>query len=496
MNSKTLAFSFAHLPTLKQQAFNLLDVLRLVDITTSIPTKARWLSIFARALGYKDWGTLLHTANAYTHNSNTKIFVPENLSSIADSIYTSLGDANVQINDLIDAIISIGTNEEKISNDVSPEFTLIPPTTYILEFGPKYAYEQPLLEYMWAYARKQTVDDLVKQYAFHMKQKRAGLSKSDMKAQYLDVYPSSGVKVKDLLDSLVQGGYVDIKDEKVSISERGRNFIRGYLTDEFGEEWSDWWVKFTKLYSEIPFKVISNKWDHYIKLYSLGLNPKEAVENQYWSSFEKRIAEAFSNQAKKQFNTAEFPQHQTQRYFLFTPLLFLNNHNVGLKLNDIELTFIGPDWANPTESINVARFVPNKHYVSGYCGDKALSRGWLQLIPEDIAEFKVTYIWTSKKNNFKRTEHTVTYNLFDSPNSDNWLFGPRVSNEHVTNEYAFSSLNTLTDGKKLSEDEMRNLDRVKAGIHYLDINADRVLIDEQKNLTASNPYSISMLYDF
>ena len=50
-----------------------------------------------------------------------------------------------------------------------------------------------------------------------MKEKRMNLSKSQAKERTLDTYPHSGMLIRDILEQLISGEYLELNDEKVCL---------------------------------------------------------------------------------------------------------------------------------------------------------------------------------------------------------------------------------------------------------------------------------------
>lgn len=490
-----ILFAPEHFVVVEQQALLLLDEMDRVMMISDRPSKTAWLDIIAKSLGHESWDVLQENIRV-AQDVSTAIFTPENLFTVGKAIRELLGDSSISLDDLEMLLISIGTSEEKASNGVDEHFSVAASDCIILELGPRYDYDLPLLEWLWpGWSMGRDVCEIEQRYAEHMKKKRSGLSKAEVKERHFDVYAKTGKKIRSILDSLLGGGYLEWTDDdqkKIQISNRGNTFICSMLTNEYSPEWQSWWQEFQSLYTQEPYKQLSSNWDEYIQYYSKGHTPAKAVQLASWGTVYTDSLKAVTGAIQKQSAIDELPLYPDQKFFMFFPRLLLDNDLPSLPLSDIEFEFNGPEWCQPPAEPILKRFWPNKRHM-------AISvlnhRGWYVSIPEGTTEFEVTYNWRSKTGAFRPVVHAMTYSLNDNQiEPRNWLYTVNAMRHMDVDmrlagypEYAFHSLRTLTSGEKLTQDEICALDRVQAGINRLEIN-ETVTIIERRNIVASNAF--------
>lgn len=496
--NRPIVFAHSHLPTLQSQAYFIRD--KLIDahlIYESDIGKAKWLSIFAKALNYNDWSHLSNKANDYKLNTNTVIFSDQTIEPIVGKLKAQLFRNDLDASFIRDIILNACTENElellrTYPHSIPP--LPFPPESYIVELGPKSKYAKNLLEWLWPRERID-IKRLHTLYHDHVKAARKGLSKAEVKTRHLDVYPKSGVQVEMILLELVEQGYciLDSEQSRVSLTERGSEYVASMLTDDYDEEWQQWWSVFLSYFEQIPYKHIDSSWNQYIKLYSQNIPPADAAKIFEWDSFNCDSDNQIRDAIKRQLGIelSEFPM---ERIFLFTPHVYFTPDLKNLPLSDIVFEFDGPEWAKPSKNLKVNRFWPNRSYVGAFLEGESI-RGWVGLIPDDVDSFDVTYHWRSKTAAFKPIAHSFTYTLKQNRKLQvDWLYGDEASKINRYNEYSFNSLYCLTHGKEMTERELIQIPRIQAGITYLESNAEGFFISEKRTLIASNGFNCFSLF--
>ncbi|MFA0709249.1 hypothetical protein AB4653_26430, partial [Vibrio sp. 10N.222.48.A3] len=81
------------------------------------------------------------------------------------------------------------------------------------------------------------------------------MSKPQVKKRSLDVYPRSGMLVRDILGQLVSEGYLEFNDTQtcVSFTQKGFNYLNGKMTNEYDSEWKGWFKAFVAHIKKIPY---------------------------------------------------------------------------------------------------------------------------------------------------------------------------------------------------------------------------------------------------
>nr|AKN37992.1 hypothetical protein [Vibrio tasmaniensis] len=79
-----------------------------------------------------------------------------------------------------------------------------------------------------------------------MKEKRMSLSKSQAKERALDVYPHSGMLIRDILEQLISENYLELNDDQrcVTFTRKGLNYLNGKMTHEYDDQWKEWFKAF------------------------------------------------------------------------------------------------------------------------------------------------------------------------------------------------------------------------------------------------------------
>ncbi|MEZ8269497.1 hypothetical protein AB6C99_22765 [Vibrio cyclitrophicus] len=501
MSSKTILNS-DHLPILKKQLHTILNQLTDAEIISNSPIKKNtWLSICAQAIGYSDWDDL--KAQTVTHHVSAHNIVFNQVSIIPfiQSVRVSLGEHIDNIEGFACVILRNLTPEERNAmNGKEGDLPPLPkaPTSYTLELGPNTVYASDLLDWLWPTTKNHQVAPINNHYLEHVKEKRINLSKPQVKKRSLDVYPRSGMLVRDILGQLVSEGYLEFNDTQtcVSFTQKGFNYLNGKMTNEYDSEWKGWFKAFVAHIKKIPYRYIKIDWTPYIYLYSRGMSPIEAAKNLEWSECYTQAHSEIRSALKHQLNI-NLPLYPKERYLQFTPRIFLTPELTSNKVTDIHFEFIGPDWAKPNGNPKTKRFWPNKRYVSVYLDTSPKSRGWYAVIPDEVDCFQVSYKWTSRSHSFSSVTHHMTYQL--EPNiecAQDWLYGNECMKHSdsskpamAADEYSFNHLECLTHGKHLTKEEIIALDRFKAGITSIHIDENGVTIHEERTLTASNSFA-------
>lgn len=497
---KPIVFAESHLPELQQQAYSIRDKLIASHIIYEKEVgKAAWLSIFAKSLNYQDWGHLKTVARNYKSSQNKIIFSEKTFIPIATAIKAALGKADLAYTDLMAILFNSMTQAEleAVGEDLT-EMPALPeaPSSFILELGPETHYASKLLEWLWPYGSF-GINSLHDSYYRHVKNKRKGMSKAEIKERSLDIYPKSGMQIDTIINQLVEGGYCEYtdNDQTIKLTTRGTNYINGMLTGEYDEDWQKWWGEFQEHLAMIPYRYIRQDWTRYIKLYSDEYSPKQAAERFNWTSCYTE-AQAEIQSAIKQQLGVELDLYPMERYMQFTPRIYLTPNLIGLKLSDIEFSVEGPEWAIPDGGFKTKRYWPNKCYVAVCLKKTPKHRGWYVKIPEGVEEFEVTYKWKSKSGAFKPVTHKMTYSCYINPEYPlDWLYGNEAQRHRQSkvvpmsyDEYSFNAMYCLTHGEQMTKEEICQLDRVQAGIQVVEIKEDSVLIEEERDLFASNAF--------
>ena len=503
IRKEMITFNPTHIEQLRSQFYQLRDVITNCELTDNHHTKAKWLTMCAQALSFDDWGTLNNLSKSFSANAPSLVFTPKSITPIASKLRNAMGDPNLVLDHLKQAIISVGTSEEKALFGVSQNFKLVPPTEYILEFGVDPLYQFPLLKWFWIHRHMDAPEkEVLGYYLGDIKRVRKGLSRTEIKEKHLDVYAKQGHKLSELVDSLIDLGFVELfegrRGRSLRITQRGAAHFLREITGEHNEAWSCWWTKFQSLFKNIPYKPITENWDRYISCFCRGETPEEAAQSCAWDDIYTDAAKLTEKAITQQTNLTEVPLFPSFKAFHFLPKLMLSQDIQNTRSNDINFTFDGPHWCASPE-FKLKKLWPNKRYV----GVESMgNRGWVSIIPDGITEFSVKYLWSSKSGKFRDVEHQMTYTLKPDPTTEeNWLYGVNIGddknyrNNLFDYEHSFTSLMSLTHGQSLSNEEIQKLDRVKAGIGYLEITKEKVLIKERRTLIASNQFEAINAFD-
>ncbi|WP_178306577.1 hypothetical protein [Vibrio algicola] len=491
--NKPIKLTQPHLSTLQNQAYFIRD--KLIDahiIYKSDIDEDKWLLIFAKSLNHQDWEQLKFSAKNGNPSEDQIIFSEQTIVPIALKLKSVLGRPDLDTEALLCILYNACTDSElKAMGETADSIPPLPqaPNSYILELGPNFKYANKLLEWLWP-INCMSVSRIQKLYNEHIKKARKGLSRAEVKERHLDVYPKSGIQVETIIEELVNGDYCKFSDngKSVVITERGHHYMASRLTDDFDEEWQQWWGEFQHHFNRIPYKYIDDNWNQYIHLFSKNLSPEQAAYELQWGSCYKEAHEEvkFAIKAQLDLNIDEL---SNKRIILFAPSVFLTPELISLPVTDIQFDIEAPSWAIPDSSFKTKRFWPNKRYVAPYLRNTPSYKGWYAVIPDDletdVTYFEITYCWSSKSGAFKTIRHSMAYHLQKNSKSPiDWLYG----NASPSDEYSFNSVYCLTHGKPISQDEMLELDRIQSGIRSLEINKSHVLIEEERYLIASNSY--------
>nr|AKN35724.1 hypothetical protein [Vibrio genomosp. F6] len=491
-----------HLPILKNQLHTVLSQLLFAEIIPdSAVEKNTWLSICAQAIGYKDWEDLKAQTIMHHASTNSLVFSQISIIPFIQSVRVNLGEHIDNLEGFASVILRNLTSEElNAMGGSEEELPPLPkaPTTYLLELGPNTVYASDLLHWLWPITKDNQVARIENNYLEHMKKKRINLSKSQAKERAWDVYPRSGMLIKDILGQLVSEGYLEFNDKQTSVSftQKGRHYLNSQMTNEYDLKWKAWFKAFVTHVKKIPYRYIKTDWTPYIYLYSREMSPIDAAKSLEWSECYTQAHSEIQSAIKHQLDI-HLPQYPKARYLQFTPRIFLTSPLTSNKVTDIHFEFIGPDWAKPNGNLKTKRFWPNKRYVSVHLETAPKSRGWYAATPDEIDHFQVVYKWTSQSDAFTSVTHHMTYQL--APNiecAQDWLYGNECmkysdsSKPAMTDdEYAFNSLDCLTHGKHLTKEDIAELDRFKAGIQSVRIHENDVIIHEERVLVASNSFA-------
>lgn len=494
--NKPIEVAQSHLSTLQNQAYFIRD--KLIEahiIYENQIDEDKWLSIFAKSLHHQDWEQLKLSTIKNRDTLNFITFSKQTLEPIANNLKAGLGRIDIDIDDLLSIILNSCSEVELTAmGETKDSIPRLPqaPTSYILELGPDSQYGTDFLTWFWTYRQCKT-SWIAKRYGEHMKSARKGLSKAEIKNRCLDVYPNSGVQIKSIIEQLIKGGYCEYIDENsLRLTERGYSYMAMRLTDDFDEEWQQWWNEFQLYFNRIPYRCIDDNWDRYINLFSKGIPPENAAQTFQWGMCYQDAHEEIKTaiQAQLGVELSDFPK---ERVMIFTPLVYFTPNLTSLPLSDIQFDIDAPEWAIPASKFKTKRYWPNKCYVASYLEITPSHRGWYSLIPDDVQQFDITYRWNSKSGAFKTIIHKMSYHLEpDLRLPENWLYGSeaqyyRPKNDE-TKEYSFNSFFCLTHGETMSMDEIAQIDRVQSGIMSIEVNDTHVNIDEERQLVASNSY--------
>lgn len=245
----------------------------------------------------------------------------------------------------------------------------------------------------------------------------------------------------------------------------------------------------------IPYRYIAQDWTRYIKMYSEEYTPKEAAKRFNWTSCYTEAQTEVLTAINEQLGV-KLDLYPMERYMQFTPRIYLTPDLTSLKVSDIEFSVEGPEWAIPNGDFKTKRYWSNKCYFAVYLKKTPKHRGWYVKIPEGIESFEVTYKWKSKSGAFRPVTHKMTYSCYINLGYPlDWLYGIEAQKHRQSRfvsmgygEYSFNAVYCLTHGENMTNEEICQLDRVQAGIQIINIKEDSVLIEEERELFASNAF--------
>ncbi|MFA0620292.1 hypothetical protein AB4588_15315, partial [Vibrio sp. 10N.222.49.A4] len=200
-------------------------------------------------------------AQAVTHHEPTHniLFNQASIIPFIQSVRVSLGEHIDNIEGFTHVILrNLTTEELNAMNGNKEELPPLPkaPTSYTLELGPNTAYARDLLDWLWPRTKNYQVDPINTQYLAHMKEKRMSLSKSQAKERALDVYPHSGMLIRDILEQLISENYLELNDDQrcVTFTRKGLNYLNGKMTHEYDDQWKEWFKAFAAHLKKIPYR--------------------------------------------------------------------------------------------------------------------------------------------------------------------------------------------------------------------------------------------------
>lgn len=485
-----------HVPTFREQMLSLREKLA-VEVLMVLPADQEWLDLVAKSIAHSDW----HTFENEMSELNSEFLVVlagPNVTTLAYNLRNQLASPRISIDRMMDLITAVGTESERYLNYriAGVEEIKDEDITFTLHFGPEQVYGLPLLEWLWPNwgAGGRDEQNILLEYCEHMKRSRRGLGAEEIKQRGLDVYNAKGVKAKDVLNELVKDGYVwrDEVTHKVRITELGCSTIEEMLTDDFGPDWQSWWRSFYPLMNSVPYKRIDEDWSHYIKAFSEGITPENAVKSSRlgWGEFATECNDLIRESILKQHGCS-LDLYPNERFFFFFPRIYTDPRLMTTRLSEFKLEFDGPDWAKPQFPLKAKRYWPNKRYVASQVIDgstgKDHSRGWFVQIPDGIEEFEFTFHWRCD-GKFPPVSHTFSVTLEeDKLDARNWLY-------LLHRDYSLHSTFAFTEGRvDVTDEEIVKHDRFMEGIERIEITKHRVLIKESRSVVAANPYQCEVV---
>jgi len=488
-------FPPGHLNVIKQQAHALRDLLIEAEVVTEVPNKSKWLSIFARGIGdFSDWGTLQNLANGFSTNAPKAVLIGDAIERLTYTIRNELGDSTVDLTDVYHAIITVCSPEEKEMNGFDHDYSITPTNEFILEIPPTSNYELPFLLWFWKLNYERSLESVVTEYSILMKDKRRECSDNEeIKEHFFDVFEKKGEHtVSSIIHKLVDKFHIQLNERNgttyMELSTIGRGYIERHLTNDFDDVWQSWWSCFKEQALKLPFYKLDDNWSGYIKKYSEGLPAeKAAAQYDYHSEF-KRIGDmVVESLGAESLNKQE-------RLIYLSPRMVLAPVQYNLPAKDIEISIEGPEWAIISTSFKLSKLWPNKRYIGLSVNGQS---GWFVKIPDEITHFTMKYHWTSKSGAFPPASHEITYYLSANRDFPNCRFFYACITEDCefapmsTYEDCPVTMSSLTHGEKLSIDQIKELERVKAGMTYIEYTKNFGIIKEKRHLLATNEYELA-----
>jgi len=248
-NAKSQAYSIRE-KLLATSAFNSLE---------SIYTKSSFLNTWAYCLGYRDWGEF----QAITKKANrdcklSLVITPENIENLARQLMEKSYFHTSEL-PTFEAILyqSAFDDEKKLfskedidyfnhwSVDIGTESHPV-----ILELGPD-PYDNHLVEMLFDRFSSLPVKEAEKELLAYAKKSRCnrGLKKKvDIKMYNLDVYPKSGRRAQEIINSCISNEWIEQytsfdaneKTERFRLTSRAINWLYMSGTMDYCKDWLDW----------------------------------------------------------------------------------------------------------------------------------------------------------------------------------------------------------------------------------------------------------------
>ncbi len=392
-----------HLITLKKQLYSLYDTF---NTNTLLPQKKKmaFLNYCASSFGYRNWDDFQRTTLGHKSNNTTKVFTPVNIDYIARSLRFSFG-TDEATTDLIKAcIVKVLSIEEQIEFKDCVLPTLDEePMVIELELGPKSYHEMMLLEYLWPYCNR-TLKDGPIEYSKYMASQRKGLSKEEISKRGLDVYAKKGITANSLFKGLIDQGYLNNEEERLTISDRGDWLCRSTFTSDYDEEWLKWFSSFQRLYKDIPHKSISDDWTLYINAYRNGQTPESAIELFGWG---RLYTDAFKA-IKSEVQSLKLDNELAILHI--HPTLYLSSSDYGTKAKDVTLHLSSTDIDIDNATFKLNKPYPNKSYIGASTSKNV--NGIFLSIPPGIDDVNILMKW--KLPSGFMVEHRLNLTLIKS----------------------------------------------------------------------------------
>ncbi|AZL83353.1 hypothetical protein EIJ81_00360 (plasmid) [Aliivibrio salmonicida] len=483
-----------HLDALKAQAYSIRDELLNFDLSYDKGiTKSQWLSIYARTIdsSYADWNDLTYkTRNKHQLSDNTLIITPESIYTISKAIREELALWDLDLEVLVRIVKNAANKNEAEYFDDYKKTVFTPPDVIHLELGPKNTYQRNFLMWFFRY-KSMKIEHVIKEYAFHTKELRKGVDKCEIKVRSLDVYPRSGQKIITITNELTNQGYLEEKNEVISLSDKGLWYCRDCQTYSASDEWKVWFKSWKKHITAIEYKQVPESWDHAIYDFYTGMQPDVSAQKAMWPKSYKvsdQTIRDYINQHCAEENPLD--NYPTDRYFLFSPELMLTPNMNRLATKDITFEITQkPSWftvPNPL-SLNVLRHSRKRHYFSIH---HDTLKGWISKIPKEVSTFELEYSWGSASGKFRPTQHKVKYSLVkDEAEPRNWLYNTSSGEYQCTTKnatWSFTNMFSLTEGRNMSQDELLKIPRIRGGITFIEMNKEQVTLREEREILANN----------
>lgn len=288
------------------------------------------------------------------------------------------------------------------------------------------------------------IDKIIKEtQRLRKKQKDKEIKNKSKKEKYVGVYEKElGInlyeirspRVKHTINYLIEKGYLKEKENKLSISKFGINYLNNIYTNNYCGEYFNYKNKAEEALDKRKMPSLKERCIMNCYYHKKSLEEVIKIYGE-WGAFYRVISMYQRHILEKLGYNQEFLKDKY--IFNFIPKLFIPIELLNLKSTDFTLEIQG--IANIPNNFKLKKPYPNKRYIipSYKIGKEICGIGFFPIIAkkEDFPKkLKVKLIWTIK-NSFKFT-HDLTFNF---------IFKNKYGNMFCNMQHSFNIENSFMD---------------------------------------------------